>query len=76
MTRAARRADTAIRLIDELLSSRKLQRATRLGLLKLRRELQELRKERDVGTRDLTSELVRWSVIITKLYAILDRLFD
>jgi hypothetical protein len=63
-------------MVDELLSSRKLQRATRLKLLELRRELQELRGERGVGKQDLPSSAVRWAMIIAKLYEVLDRFFE
>lgn len=76
MKRATKRADIALRLVDELLSSRKLQRTTRLALLKLRRELQEIREERDVGKRDFAGIAMRWAVIVAKLYEILDRLAE
>lgn len=76
MKRATQRADSALRLIDELLSGRKLQRSTRLALLKLRRELQEIREERDVGRRDLVRDALRWAVAVTRLYEIFDRLID
>jgi ATP-dependent Clp protease ATP-binding subunit ClpA len=75
MKRAQRRADAAIRLIDELLSSRKLQRSTRSKLLELRRELQELSKERDVGKRDLGLLALQWAAIAARLYEILDLFF-
>lgn len=75
MRRAVKRADAAIRSIDELLSSRKLQRATRLGLLKLRRELQELRVECDVGKVDLVTIAFRWAIVFSKLQDIFDRFF-
>lgn len=72
MNRAKQRADTAIRLVDELLSGRGLQRSKRKTLLMLRRELQELRDECDVGKRDHTAVALRWAILIVRLYEFLD----
>jgi ATP-dependent Clp protease ATP-binding subunit ClpA len=76
MKRAEKRADAAIRLVDELLSSKKLQRSARMKLLRLRRELQELREERDVGRRDVAMLAIRWAMVITKLHDVLEHFFD
>lgn len=73
MNRATKRADSAIRLVDELLSGGKLQRSKRLMLLRLRRELQQLRQDCDVGKGDLVTASFRWVILLTKLYEFLDR---
>jgi len=74
--RAAQSADGAIRMVDELLSGKKLQRSTRGKLITLRRELIELRQESDVGKCDVAILALRWATVVVKLQELLSHLFD
>ena len=75
MTRAAQRADRALRLVEELLSSGQVQRSARRQLLRIRHELIELRNERDVGKRDALVLAERWATVVARLYELFDQWF-
>jgi hypothetical protein len=71
--RPSERAERAIRQIDEYLSSKKLQRSTRKQLLQLRSDFEAIRDEKGDRHSDLPSQLLRWAVLLSKLYELVGK---
>jgi hypothetical protein len=69
-------ADRAIRLIDELLSGRKLQPSARKRLKEVRSEIVKLKRQRETRGHHVATLAVQWSLTIVRLFEAISDLLN